>query len=211
MENILATLATAAITFAATNIDDIFILMLFFSQTDKGFHFWHIVAGQVAGFTALVLISLLGFFGGLVIPRAWVGLMGLVPIILGVRHWLNRTHEDELEESEKEQVSKSRKGSALAAMTSVAAITFSNGGDNLGIYTPLFASLNSARLLLTLAVFYALLAVWCLIGFVITRHKTFAHVITYYGHLIVPFILVALGFYIIIQNGTLALFGVGMR
>jgi cadmium resistance transport/sequestration family protein len=205
MENILATLAGAAITFAATNIDDIFILMLFFSQTDKGFHLWHIVAGQVAGFTALILISLLGFFGGLVLPRAWIGLLGLVPIILGVRHWLNRAHEDELEESEKEQVRKSRRSSALAAVTSVAVITFSNGGDNLGIYTPLFASLNLARLLLTLVVFYALLAVWCLIGFFIARHKTFAHVITHYGHLIVPFVLVALGFYIIIQNGTLSL------
>jgi cadmium resistance transport/sequestration family protein len=205
MENILATLATAAITFAATNIDDIFILMLFFTQADKGFHLWHIVAGQVAGFTALVLISLLGFFGGLVIPRAWIGLLGIVPIILGVRHWLNRAHEDELEESEKEQVRKSRRSGALAAVTSVAAITFSNGGDNLGIYTPLFASLNLARLLLTLVVFYALLALWCLIGFLIARHKTFAHVITHYGHLIVPFVLVALGFYIIIQNGTLSL------
>ncbi len=208
MEKILATLATAAITFAATNIDDIFILMLFFSQVDRGFHLWHIIAGQFLGFTALVLISLLGFFGGLIIPRAWIGLLGLVPIILGVRHWRNHTREDELEESEKEQVSKSRKRGALAATMSVAAITFSNGGDNLGIYTPLFASLNLTSLLSTLAVFYALLAVWCLIGFVITRHQAFAHVITHYGHLIVPFVLVALGFYIIIQNGTLSLIGI---
>src|SRR4051812_38665187 len=109
MEKILATLITAAITFAATNIDDIFILMLFFSQANKEFHLWHIVAGQFLGFTALVLISLLGFFGGLIISRAWIGLLGLVPIILGVRHWSKHSREEELEQEEKEQVHRSRR------------------------------------------------------------------------------------------------------
>jgi cadmium resistance protein CadD (predicted permease) len=92
-------------------------------------------------------------------------------------------------------------------VTSVAAVTFANGGDNIGIYTPLFASSDLVRLLIVLVVFYALLGVWCYVGYVVTRHPAVAHVLTRYGHLIVPFILIGLGIYIILDSGTLALFG----
>src|SRR5207248_10228314 len=81
---------TATVTFAATNIDDIFVLTLFFSQTSRGFRSAHIVAGQYLGFSALVAISLVGFFGGRILPRTWVGLLGFVPILVGVRRWIHR-------------------------------------------------------------------------------------------------------------------------
>jgi|SRR5947209_9775231 len=200
-----AALAAGTITFAATNIDDIFILMLLFSQVNKGFRRWHIVAGQYLGFTALVLISLLGYVGGLIIPRAWIGLLGIVPILLGVRQWLNRAKEEEKESAEVAEAGKVSKASSLTAVTSVAAVTLSNGGDNIGIYTPLFASSDLTRLLPIICVFYVLLAVWCYAGYIVTRHRMVAHVLTHYGHLIVPFVLIGLGVYIIIESGTLTL------
>ena len=55
-------LATALTAFAATNIDDIIILLLFFSQTNKNFRWWHIVIGQYLGFTAIIIFSLPGVF-----------------------------------------------------------------------------------------------------------------------------------------------------
>lgn len=100
MQWFLAALATGAITFATTNINDIFLLMLFFSQVNKTFHRWHIVAGQFLGFTVLVLMSLFGFLIGLLIPRAWIGPLGMVPILLSVQQWLNHTKEDETELAE---------------------------------------------------------------------------------------------------------------
>ncbi|MDQ3816966.1 MAG: cadmium resistance transporter [Acidobacteriota bacterium] len=207
MEKFTATPLTGALTFAATNVDDIFILMLFFSQTGKVFHRWHIIVGQYLGFTALVLISLLGFFGGLIIPRAWVGLLGLLPIALGVRQWLNRSKEDLKESEEEARVRKTRKAGAVTAITSVAAVTFANGGDNIGVYSPLFAASDFTRLMILLSVFYLLIAVWCLIGYAVTRRRAVAHLITHYGHLFVPFVLVGLGVYIIYENGTLTLIG----
>ena len=128
------TLITSIITFAATNIDDIFVLMLFYSQTNKTFRAWHVVAGQYLGFTALVLISLLGFLGGLLIAREWIGLLGFLPIIIGVRHWLHRNDlpEDDLDGQ------KVSKAGVLSAIFGVSGVTFANGGDNIGIYTPLF-------------------------------------------------------------------------
>ncbi len=210
MQWFLTALVTGAITFTATNIDDIFILMLFFSQVNKTFHRWHIVAGQYLGFTALVLISLLGFIIGLIIPSAWVGLLGMVPILLGVRQWLNRAKEDEKELAEEAQVRGASKAGSFTAITSVATVTVANGGDNIGIYTPLFASSDLPELIVMLCVFYILLAVWCYAGLVVTRQRMVARALTHYGHFVVPFVLVSLGVYIIVENGTLTLLGIGL-
>ena len=210
MQWFFAALATGAITFAATNIDDIFLLMLFFSQVNKTFHRWHIVAGQYLGFTALVLMSLFGFLIGLLIPRAWIGLLGMVPILLGLRQWLNRAKADEKELAEAAQSRRASKAGSFSAMTSVATVTFANGGDNIGIYTPLFASSDLPTLIVMLSVFYTLLAVWCYAGYAITRQRMVAHALTHYGHFVVPFVLVGLGVYIIVENGTLTWLGIGL-
>jgi hypothetical protein len=78
--NLVATSFTAVATFAATNIDDIVRLMLWFSQTGPALRGRQIVAGQYLGFVALVALSLLGFLGALIIPPAWIGLLGLAPL-----------------------------------------------------------------------------------------------------------------------------------
>ena len=65
-------IVTGITTFIATNIDDIIILMLFFSQLNRQLTVQQIVLGQYLGFTALVLASLVGFLGGLIIPKIWI-------------------------------------------------------------------------------------------------------------------------------------------
>jgi cadmium resistance protein CadD (predicted permease) len=82
--------------FIATNVDDILILMLFFSQTNSSFRRRHIVVGQYLGFIALIIASLPGFFGGLIIPRTWIGLLGILPLAIGISNLVNN-QEDEPE------------------------------------------------------------------------------------------------------------------
>ena len=167
MNEFLKAIATGTVAFTVTNVDDIFILMLFFSQGAAVYSRRAIVAGQYLGFTALVLISLVGFLAGLIVPRAYIGFLGLVPIIIGVRAWLNRKKDEEKEQEEKAEVEakgKKDKGSIISSIFGIAAITFANGGDNIGIYTPLFANTTLPHLLIIIAVFYVLLGVWCLFG-----------------------------------------------
>ena len=188
---------TGVVSFAATNVDDIFILMLFFSQTGGAFRDRHVVAGQYLGFAALVALSVLGSLGVLVVPGEWIGLLGLVPVFLGVRALvrLRTTHEDG---EEREPV----EGSGTWG---VAAVTFANGGDNIGIYVPLFASVGYARVGVIVAVFFALVAVWCYAGYRLGSHPAVARKIDRYGHVVVPFVLVGLGVYILLESGGLSL------
>lgn len=89
MESLLQIIVAAIAAFAATNIDDILILMFFFSQVNSSFRIHHIILGQYLGFIGLLLLSLPGFLGGLIIPKAWTGLLGLVPIYIGLQQILN--------------------------------------------------------------------------------------------------------------------------
>lgn len=85
--------ASGIIAFAVTNIDDIIILLLFFSQVDNKLACQQIVAGQYLGFTAIIIASLLGFFGGLIVPRSWIGLLGLLPIAIGIKQLVSQEKE----------------------------------------------------------------------------------------------------------------------
>lgn len=205
------TIVTAIATFAATNIDDIFLLMLFFSQTPQIFHPRHIVLGQYLGFVGLVAISLLGFLGSSVIPPAWIGLLGIAPIAIGLNKLIH-LRQNTLTHPPLQSELQSSRSSGLASMLSpktysVAAVTFANGGDNIGIYTPLFASMNISQLVVTLLIFLTLVAVWCVAGYFLIRQPSLARILDRYGHILVPFVLIALGLYIIIENETLMLLG----
>lgn len=200
MIGLLIDILTGIIAFIATNIDDIIILMLFFSQVDAVLRRRHIVIGQYLGFTALVLVSLPGFFSGLLIPQAWIGLLGVVPIAIGASRLLNLSEDGEDEGLINQDAT--LLGLSPQAL-SIATITFANGGDNIGIYVPLFANCTSDSLLVILTVFLALVGVWCYLSYRLTHVPMVAEVLTRYGNVMMPFVLIGLGGMILFESHTL--------
>lgn len=203
MDGLVTAIPTGLTAFSATNIDDIVILSLFFSQVNSNFRRWHIVAGQYLGFTALVMASLSGFFGSLIVPQAWIGMLGIVPIAIGINSLLNRDDDESDDEVETEP-----NNSVLAKIFSpqvygVAAVTVANGSDNISIYVPLFASSTLASLPVILAVFFSMVGVWCYTAYRLTHLPAIASTLTRYGKNIVPFILIGLGVLILCKSHTL--------
>ncbi|WP_371933988.1 cadmium resistance transporter [Chroococcidiopsis sp. CCNUC1] len=205
--------AEGLIAFIATNIDDIIVLLLFFSQINANFRRRHIVIGQYLGFTTIVLASLPGFFGGLIVPREWIGLLGLLPIIIGFKQLVNRKIETVQVQTVTSFENSSYRNSTFSFLLSllnphtykVAAVTLANGGDNISIYIPLFAGSQLASLSLILAVFFLMVGVWCAIAYLLTRQPTIANILSRYGQPIVPFILIGLGLFILYERGTFGL------
>jgi len=78
----------------------------------------------------------------------------------------------------------------------------SNGGDNIGIYIPLFASSDLLSFALIVGIFYLLVGVWCLVAYFLTRHSGVAKILTHYGHILTPWVLIALGIFILIESET---------
>ena len=205
MNELLTAISTGMTAFTATNLDDILILLLFFSQVNAVFRRRHIVLGQYLGFTALVLVSLPGFFGRLIFPPDWIGMLGLLPIAIGLSRWLNSETDDSEAEAELEQSENSFFSSFLSPETySVAAVTVANGGDNIGIYVPLFASNTLESLAVILAVFFAMVGVWCYAAYRLIQMRAIADTLTRYGNQLVPFVLIGLGMAILVKSGTLA-------
>jgi cadmium resistance transport/sequestration family protein len=195
--------------FVATNIDDIVILMLFFAQVNDRFRPRHIVAGQYLGFIVLLLAALPGFFGGLLLPKSWIGLLGLLPIAIGIKQLLDHDDDEPTVQTvaKNETVDHSKLAHLLHPQTyQVAAVTVANGGDNIGIYVPLFASSNLPTLVVIISVFLILVAVWCGIAARLAQHPAIAPILNRYVHRIVPFVLIILGIYILMENGSYKLF-----
>jgi cadmium resistance transport/sequestration family protein len=202
MGGLIGTSITAITAFAATNLDDIVILMVFFSQINATFRSHHIVAGQYLGFLVLIIASIPGFLGGLILPEEWIGLLGFLPIAIGIKQWIDLQQDDYEKVQSVSDVSSINLGLISSQTYHVAAVTVANGGDNIAIYVPLFAGQSLIHLIITLTVFFGLIGVWCYVAYRLVCHPTIARLFTRYGSQLVPFILIGLGVLILIENRT---------
>ena len=197
-------IAIGVSAFVATNIDDIFVLMMFFSSS-MAFPVRQIVLGQYIGIGLLIAISALGSLISLVVPPYTIGLLGIVPIAIGTRRLVqiiikgDKTSVPPSMDAAKESNNKKRNKQFLPFLA-VAAVTFSNGGDNIGVYTPMFAQYNSVSQVTTLIVVFMLMtAVWCIAAYYLVNHPLVASRIRRIGHVVMPFVLIGLGIYILAQ------------
>ncbi|HZZ09861.1 MAG TPA: cadmium resistance transporter, partial [Paraburkholderia sp.] len=73
----------AVVAYAATNIDNLFVLLAFLAEAEAGRGRRHVIAGQYAGSLVLIVGSLL--FAALLtrLPSGYVGLLGFLPIGVG--------------------------------------------------------------------------------------------------------------------------------
>lgn len=203
MSELLTAIPTGLTAFAATNLDDIIVLSLFFSQVNTCFRRRHIVTGQYLGFSVLVVASLPSFFGKFILPESWIGLLGIVPIMIGINRLLNQETSD-TEDVNTPESSQAWWSNFLSPQTyGVAAVTIANGGDNISIYMPMFATNTWDNLLVILVVFFVMVGVWCYTAYHLTKIKAIASAITRYGNSLVPFILMGLGVSILIESQTL--------
>lgn len=213
MNHFFTALTQAIIAFTATNIDDIIILLLFFAQIDNNFRRRHIIIGQYLGFIAIIILSLPGFFGGLIIPKELIGLLGLLPIFIGIKQLINREEENTEVQNTNIDFSQSSYHPIFSFLLSilhpntykVAAVTIANGGDNISIYIPLFAGQDFLELLITLIVFLTMVAVWCGIAYLLSLQANIGYMLTRYGKIFVPFVLIGLGLLIMYERGTFTL------
>jgi len=186
--------------FAVTNVDDIVILALFFGAAAgrRGAQA-RVVAGQYLGFAAILIVSIVGAFGVGLLPHAVIPYLGLLPLGLGIRAALRawREHRGHGDEAPGAQAS--------PKVLAVAAVTFANGGDNIGVYVPVFAVAGVGGLVVYTGVFLVLVAVLCVAGRFFATRPTIARVLSRWGHILLPLVLVTIGVLILIDGGAFGL------
>jgi cadmium resistance protein CadD (predicted permease) len=188
------------VLFASTNIDDVFVLIGFFA--DPKFRTRDIVLGQYAGIAALFSVSVAASLLSLVIPRIYVGLLGIVPILIGLKKLFDLYRKRDRTEEDLEQHSDAGGNGRTAT---VALVTMANGGDNIGIYTPSFAIRSANEIAVIALIFAVMTAIWCFLAHAMVNHPKLGSPIRRYGHRVTPFVLIGLGVLILYQAGSFGL------
>ena len=176
---------SAAAAFAATNIDDLFVLMLLFGQAENPGSRVRTTSGQYLGIAVLTSVSVAAALGLGQISTQYLNLLGLVPIALGLRAWMLRG-EDETDDVH-------RIGVLAAAL-----LTIANGGDNLGVYIPLFVGKTLLQLAVIAGVFAGMTGLWCLLGARLASLPRVRQAIRRWKDRLVPAVLILLGISILL-------------
>ena len=198
------TIISAIGVYISTSIDYLIILIILFAQLSQNKQKWHIYAGQYLGTGLLVGVSLVAAYVVNFVPEAWmVGLLGLIPIYLGIRFAIVGEGEEEEEEEIIERLEQSK---ANQLFWTVTLLTIASGGDNLSIYIPYFASLDWAQTLVALLVFAIGVLIFCELSRVLSSIPLISETIEKYKRIIVPLVFILLGLYIMYESGTIETF-----
>ena len=193
----LGIIGQAAGLFAVTNIDDLVILALFFAR-GTGHHgaTRNIAVGQYLGFAAILAVAVAAAFGATFLPEGVVPYLGLLPLALGIKAaaqaWRHR--DDTAQER--------RAAEGGPKSFEVAAVTFANGGDNIGVYVPVFATAGVGGMSVYAVVFLVLVAVWVAAGRYFATRPVIARTLSRWGHVLLPVVLIGLGLLILIDGGA---------
>ncbi len=197
--NVIGSVGLGIILFASTNVDDLLVLIAFFALSRCRAR--DVVIGQYLGIGALIVVSVVLSLISLVLSPAYVGLLGVLPMLIGIQKLFELRRGGNGEAAPAPQT---RRG-AIGQIAAVATATIANGGDNIGAYAPLFATWSAARIAVVVLVFVVMTALWLALALWLVNHRTVGAPLKRYGHLAVPFVLIVLGLVILYEAGSFAL------
>jgi cadmium resistance protein CadD (predicted permease) len=189
----------AAGLFATTNVDDLFLLVGFFS--DRSLAPWQVVLGQIIGVALLIAVSLSAALAALAFSPSYVGLLGFAPIVLGAIKFRALIVDERATDSPAERRSSLRSGGAPG----VALVTIASGADNIGVYTPFLAAQTPTQIIVIIFVFIALTVVWCFTAQWLVSHRAIGTFLRRAAPIVLPVVLIVLGVSILYASGTGAL------
>lgn len=191
-------IVTSIILYSGTAVDLLIILMLFFAKRKSRKDIINIYLGQFLGSVSLILLSLLFAFVLNYIPsKEILGLLGLIPIFLGLKVLL-------LGDSDGEAIAQDglRKDDKNLIFL-VAMITFAScGADNIGVFVPYFTTLNLANLIVTLLSFLVMIYLLVFSAQKLAQVPSVGETLEKYSRWFIAVVYLGLGMYILIENNS---------
>lgn len=191
-------IVTSIILYSGTAVDLLIILMLFFAKRKSRKDIINIYLGQFLGSVSLIFLSLLFAFVLNYIPsKEILGLLGLIPIFLGLKVLL-------LGDSDGEAIAKDglRKDDKNLIFL-VAMITFAScGADNIGVFVPYFITLNLANLIVTLLTFLVMIYLLVFSAQKLAQVPSVGETLEKYSRWFIAVVYLGLGMYILIENNS---------
>ena len=191
-------IVTSIILYSGTAVDLLIILMLFFAKRKSRKDIINIYLGQFLGSVSLIFLSLLFAFVLNYIPsKEILGLLGLIPIFLGLKVLL--LGDSDGEAIAKEGLRKDNKNLIFL----VAMITFAScGADNIGVFVPYFTTLNLANLIVALLTFLVMIYLLVFSAQKLAQVSSVGETLEKYSRWFIAVVYLGLGMYILIENNS---------
>lgn len=186
--------------FMATNIDDIIVLSLFFARgAGVPGTTGRIIVGQYLGFGGILIASVLVSLGAVTfLPESAIAYFGLIPLLLGLlaawKLWRGSEGGDD-----------DLGGDTKIGVLTVAGVTFANGGDNIGVYVPVFVTVGTGAIVAYCLAFLALVMVLVMLARFVATRRPVAEVLERWEHVLFPLVLIGLGVVILLEGGAFGL------
>ena len=196
MNEILIVVGVTAGAFIGTNMDNFLLLVTMYSRYFR--HPWAVTAGYVAGMILIAIITIaIGELGDL-IPIAYLGLLGVIPMMMGVfALWklFRGPQPDEVN-------STFAGNSGLAIFTALIAIQLSNGTDTIITFSALYADSSDPSDFIVAPTFFTMVGIFSWVAYYSVRHPGLGQLLARYGKYVTPFILILVGFYIFTDTAS---------
>ncbi|WP_416349860.1 CadD family cadmium resistance transporter [Mammaliicoccus lentus] len=195
------TIITATVLYVATAVDLLVILLIYFAKANTKKEYKDIYIGQYLGSLILIIVSLFLAFVLNYVPEKWIlGLLGLIPIYLGIKVAIY----DDCEGEKRAKKELNKKGLSKLVGTVVLVTVASCGADNIGLFVPYLVTLNSIELLTTLLVFVTLIFILVFTAQNLANIPGIGEVVEKFSRWIMAVIYIALGVFIVIENKTIS-------
>ena len=196
MNSIIAIIPIAAGAYVATNLDNFILLVALLARYRN--HSSKVVAGF---FVSVLILAFAGLWIGKaadIVPVEYLGLLGFVPISIGVVELVQLRRSKSKETMTKEI---SVDGEQKVFVTTLSS-QLGNGADTVIIFGVLFIDSVPSADFLTILTLAAMAVIFVGAGIYAVRHPALSEWIDRYAYRIMPFVLIIVGVYIVANTAT---------
>ncbi|MEH6583872.1 MAG: cadmium resistance transporter [Halioglobus sp.] len=190
-------LGLVASAFVATNVDNMLIMVVLLGANVKNRS--AVLLGFLASTIAVMCVSVLGVALGSMITADMIGYLGVVPLLLGCymlyRAWDQSEPAEEVEQS---LAGKAEPGIWLGTFV----LMFSNSGDSVAVFLPLLAESGRSALLVIVVAYLLMALLWAGLSYLVAGRRSLATLIEKRAEKIVPWIMIGVGIYILMDTAT---------
>jgi cadmium resistance protein CadD (predicted permease) len=196
MGDAITIIAVSSGAFIGTNLDNLVLLVALYSRFRNNSK--SVTAGYVSGMILIGIICLIIGLGGVFIPISYLGMLGVIPIFLGIIALLQLFWANQGTESSSVRM----ETGSRAIFTAVLLTQLSNGADSIITFSVFLADSTPKSDYLIVLTFLAMTLIFSGVAFYSLIHRKLSNFLNRYGKYVTPFILIFVGFYIISNTAT---------
>lgn len=183
------------VAYVSTNLDYILVLVLLIGTYKKT---KPILAGDLIGTSFLTILPMIiaRILGS--VPQMWViGLLGIFPIIFGIKELLPKKHYSN------SNIETSNDSTYTIVIKTVLITITACGADNVAVYIPIFIKKTNIELIAAFIVMLLMAVVFFVLATKIGDNNKVKHILNKYGKYLSAVIYIMLGISVLAQNGTI--------